>query len=627
MIILFFASCLLFVEPSFAMEKAERQSLLSALASRRRAAADEVESRLLTQLIEAESIEELSQALKSSDKSDEEKFKSFYEFLNIHCLQDKTGFYFRKIQFLFKQFQPILKDVLIALPLVDAKLFTQKIKDVLQNMSALEMSYRESLHATLERPQRRDESSSESASSGSIEKKESASTAPQLVSEHVDNCPICLDKLDGTQRVRFLCHDTHVYHLGCVHQLVQENQNPTCPTCRAPVRVADRSLLMEKPVLWKQLIESRNITFESEDMTVDQGAAQARINELNVLVMLLQSQQEDLKEQNGALKESLKGQQELEELMNTIHGTNLELQRQKEQLERDLSTARQGYRQLEMQIADHQSTILQLRTREQVFNEAHETIIGLRNKLAEGEAVLAQMSGTSQEIERARVTILEENKGLKMQLEQALSDTKYLMLELELITVLLSDSQMRVDQLSQSLDRSIEQSRLEMDQLRNRLLDEQQRLDGLKTEFQSERSAMVHERAAALAEIEQMRANFQRSAKSEELLIALQAEFREKKEQSEKERTELEIRLKQAEERAYRAEQGAKNKAREALQLDAFSLQPGEKVSAVTMGLALSPLILFGSLIFTVAYEGCFWKPFDGSASLDISQVYANAYS
>ncbi|XP_009361276.3 E3 ubiquitin-protein ligase RHA2A-like [Pyrus x bretschneideri] len=49
---------------------------------------------------------------------------------------------------------------------------------------------------------------------------------------HTDTCTVCMDKVEGGQRVRELSNCSHVFHKECLDAWIDEGQF-TCPLCRS----------------------------------------------------------------------------------------------------------------------------------------------------------------------------------------------------------------------------------------------------------------------------------------------------------------------------------------------------------------------------------------------------------
>ena len=61
------------------------------------------------------------------------------------------------------------------------------------------------------------------------------------------DCPICLTEISNDQILtRLSCHENHIYHLGCLAELVQTHQQPRCPECRTTIGLNRQSLLLQK---------------------------------------------------------------------------------------------------------------------------------------------------------------------------------------------------------------------------------------------------------------------------------------------------------------------------------------------------------------------------------------------
>lgn len=58
-------------------------------------------------------------------------------------------------------------------------------------------------------------------------------TRPKIQAEG-DECAICYNPISDLHRP-FVCH--HGFCQGCISRWIEQNDNPTCPTCRAPLSV------------------------------------------------------------------------------------------------------------------------------------------------------------------------------------------------------------------------------------------------------------------------------------------------------------------------------------------------------------------------------------------------------
>eukprot|EP00935_MAST-01C_sp_MAST-1C-sp1_P001499 g1499.t1 len=64
-----------------------------------------------------------------------------------------------------------------------------------------------------------------------------ASEETELVAEQ--ECPICMDKQSGPDKVIMLNGCRHTFHLKCICKYLKEERTPKCPTCRAAIKIGD----------------------------------------------------------------------------------------------------------------------------------------------------------------------------------------------------------------------------------------------------------------------------------------------------------------------------------------------------------------------------------------------------
>ena len=57
-------------------------------------------------------------------------------------------------------------------------------------------------------------------------------------SDHESDCSICLEKFENSNEViQLACSKYHIFHAGCLKQMMTSEADKICPLCRHPIQI------------------------------------------------------------------------------------------------------------------------------------------------------------------------------------------------------------------------------------------------------------------------------------------------------------------------------------------------------------------------------------------------------